>query len=118
MSQPQNPPGRMLQGTLNMLILQVLADRPGHGYEVMRRIRERSQEVFQLEEGSLYPALHRLEKDGLLKSQWKQSEANRRAKYYSLTARGKKQLVVEAENWNVVSAAISRILGTASPRTA
>jgi len=107
--------GRVMQGTLNLLILQVLSRSPGHGYDVIRRIRESSQEVFQLEEGSLYPALHRLEKNGLLKSEWKQSSANRRAKYYCLTTRGRKQLGVEAENWQIVSAAIRHILGTPGP---
>ena len=118
MTQPQNPNGRLLQGTLNLLILQVLADSPGHGYDVIRRIRQRSGEVFQLEEGSLYPALHRLEKDGLLKSQWKRSSSNRRAKYYSPTARGRKQLVTEVNNWNTISNAIRNVLTAPSAGTA
>jgi PadR family transcriptional regulator PadR len=100
----------LLQGTLDMLILQTLRWEPQHGYGIAQAIRSGSSDVFQVETGSLYPALHRLEKQGWVKSEWKQSENNQRAKYYSLTAVGRKQLVVEQTRWNRMSAAIGDLM--------
>jgi PadR family transcriptional regulator, regulatory protein PadR len=100
----------LLQGTLDMLILRTLAWRPQHGYGICQAIRSGSGEVLQVETGSLYPALHRLGKQGWVKPEWKQSENNQRAKYYSLTAAGKKQLVAERTRWNLMSAAIASVM--------
>jgi len=100
----------LLQGTLDMLILKTLANGANHGYGVARRIRQVSDEVLQVEEGSLYPALHRLEKRGYLKADWKQSENNRRAKFYSLTPRGRTQLKHEAASWAQLSTAIEKVM--------
>jgi PadR family transcriptional regulator len=101
----------LLQGTLDMMILRTLSLGPDHGYGVSRRIRQASGEVLQVEEGSLYPALHRLERKGLLASQWRQSESNRRAKYYRLTAKGRQRLKAERAAWFNVSAAVGRVMG-------
>jgi len=101
----------LLQGTLDMMILKTLSIGPNHGYGIVRRIRQTSGEVLNVEEGSLYPALHRLEKRGCLTATWKQSESNRRAKYYRLTARGRKQLGVDEERWSTLSHAIGKVLG-------
>lgn len=100
----------LLQGTLDMMILKTLSLGPNHGYGVMRRIRQTSGDVLTIEEGSLYPALHRLEKRGCLASSWKQSESNRRAKYYRLTAKGRKELSAERERWSTMAKAISKVL--------
>ena len=100
----------LLQGTLDMLILQTLRWGPQHGYGISQAIRAGSGEVLQVETGSLYPALHRLEKQGWLKSEWKASEANRMAKYYSLTPAGKKQLVREESKWNALVETIARVM--------
>src|SRR5262249_49745968 len=91
--------GELVQGTLDMLVLKTLVRRPMHGYGIAQSIQEVSEEVLRVEEGSLYPALHRLELDGLVDAEWRPSENNRRAKYYRLTARGRKSLVEEANNW-------------------
>src|SRR5881275_297143 len=96
----------LLQGTLDMLILQTLRWGTQHGYGISQAIRSGSGEVLQVETGSLYPALHRLEKQGWLKSDWRQSENKQRAKYYSLTAAGRKQLSAEYSRWNQMTAAI------------
>src|SRR5579864_2972180 len=95
----------LLQGTLDMLILQSLRWGPQHGYGIAQAIRAGSSEVLQVETGSLYPALHRLEKQGWVKSEWKQSDNNQRAKYYNVTAAGRKQLAVEQTRWNRMTAA-------------
>jgi PadR family transcriptional regulator PadR len=100
----------LLQGTLDMLILHSLHWGPQHGYGVAQAIRSGSSDVLQVETGSLYPALHRLEKQGWVKSEWRQSENNQRAKYYNLTAAGRKQLAVEQTRWNRMSVAIADLM--------
>jgi transcriptional regulator len=100
----------LLQGTLDMLILQTLCWGPQHGYGIGQAIRSGSGEVLQVETGSLYPALHRLEKQGWLKSEWRPSEHHQRAKYYRLTAAGRKRLVSEYSRWNQLSAAIASLM--------
>jgi transcriptional regulator len=105
--------GDLLQGTLDLLILKALARGPMHGYAVAEWIHESSQDVLRVEEGALYPALHRLQLRGLLSAEWGTSENNRRAKYYSLTSAGKKQLTEETEYWRRMSDAVARVLQTA-----
>jgi len=100
----------LLQGTLDMLILQTLQWGPQHGYGISQSIRGRSGEVLQVETGSLYPALHRLEKQGWVTSQWKLTESNQRAKFYRLTPTGKKQLVSEQARWAQVVSAIAGVM--------
>src|SRR5882672_190085 len=100
----------LLQGTLDMLILRTLQWRPQHGHGVGQAIRHSSAELLQIERGSLYPALHRLEAQGLIASEWKASELNRRAKYYRLTAAGKRQLVAEQSKWKLLVRAIARVM--------
>jgi len=100
----------LLQGTLDLLVLQVLALEPMHGWGVAQRIQQRSGEALQVGQGSLYPALHRLEYRGWIKAEWRASENNRRAKYYSLTALGRKQLKAEAAEWGRLTAAIALVL--------
>src|SRR5262245_8341591 len=100
----------MLQGTLDMVILQGLRAGPQHGYAIAQAIRAGSAEVFQVETGTLYPALHRLEKRGWIRSEWKSTENNQRAKYYQLTAAGKKQLVSEHDRWTRYTAAIASLM--------
>jgi len=103
----------LLQGTLDMLILQTLQWGPQHGYGIGSTIRAGSHELFQIETGSLYPALHRLEKQGWVKSEWKVTEAGQRAKYYRLTAAGKKQLATERGRWTQLADAIAGIMNPA-----
>jgi len=105
--------GDLMQGTLDMLILKTLARGPAHGYSIVEHIQSTSDDVLRVEEGALYPALHRLELRGLLASEWGMSENNRRAKYYRLTAAGRKQLTEETEYWTRMAAAIGRIMETA-----
>jgi transcriptional regulator len=108
---PKEPtPPELLQGTLDMLILKALQHEPMHGFGISVRIRQMSDEVLQVEQGSLYPALYRLEDKGWIKAEWGTSENNRRARFYSLTAGGRKQLNTETENWARVSAAINLVL--------
>jgi PadR family transcriptional regulator len=109
----QRSQGELVQGTLDMLILKTLTRGAMHGYAIAQSIQLISEDVLRVEEGSLYPALHRLELDGLLDSEWGQSANNRRAKYYRLTARGRKQLQQEASNWRRLSEAIARVMETA-----
>ena len=104
------PGGELVQGTLDMLILKTLKRGPMHGYGIAQRIQQASDEVLRVEEGSLYPALHRLELDGVIDSEWGQSANNRRAKYYTLTALGRKQLVTDAGNWSRLAQAIARVM--------
>jgi PadR family transcriptional regulator PadR len=104
----------LLQGTLDMLILRTLQWGAQHGYAISQAIRSGSGEVLQVETGSLYPALHRLEKQGWVKSEWRVSEHNQRAKYYQLTAAGKKQLESERGRWNQLSAAIAGLMNPAA----
>jgi len=103
----------ILQGTLDLLILQTLVRGGQHGHGISLAIRARSADVLSVETGSLYPALHRLEKKGWLDSEWKISENNQRAKYYSLTKAGKKQLAAEQEKWRVLVRAVSGVLDPA-----
>jgi PadR family transcriptional regulator, regulatory protein PadR len=100
----------LMQGTLDLLVLQVLQWGAQHGHGIGQAIRSRSQEVLQVEHGSLYPALHRLERQGWVASEWKISEANRRARYYRLTALGKKQLVAEQSRWKQLVRAVARTM--------
>jgi PadR family transcriptional regulator len=102
--------GELVQGTLDMLILRVLARGSMHGYAIAVAIESRSEDVLRVEEGSLYPALHRLELAGMLTSEWHISETNRRAKYYKLTAAGRKQLAAESANWNRLVMGIARVM--------
>jgi transcriptional regulator len=101
------------QGTLDLLILKTLALRPLHGWGITLRIQQMSHDAVQVPQGSLYPALHRLERRGLVKSQWGASENNRRARYYDLTPAGGKRLAAEEVNWERLVAAVSEVLGTA-----
>ena len=103
-------PPELLQGTLDMLILKALQHEPMHGFGISVRIRQMSDEVLQVEQGSLYPALYRIEDQGWIESEWGVSDNNRKAKFYSLTATGKKQLNAETANWDRVSAAINLVL--------
>jgi PadR family transcriptional regulator PadR len=100
----------LLQGTLDMLILRTLQPGPQHGHGVGVAIRQSSAELLQIERGSLYPALHRLEARGLISSEWKSSDLNRRAKYYQLTAAGRKQLEAEQSKWELMVEAITRVM--------
>jgi PadR family transcriptional regulator PadR len=113
MANKKDHSGDLLQGTLDLLILKSLVGGPMHGYGVAEWIHESSQDVLRVEEGALYPALHRLELKGLLKSEWGISENNRRAKYYALTNSGRKYLVEEKEHWGRMSAAIARVMQSA-----
>jgi PadR family transcriptional regulator, regulatory protein PadR len=106
----------VLQGTLDLLILKTLARGPQHGYGIACHIQEVSDEVLRVEEGSLYPALHRIEQAGWISSDWGTSENNRRAKYYRLTAVGRKQLAKEEENWNQLTRAVAKVLRNGSCR--
>jgi PadR family transcriptional regulator PadR len=103
-------PTDLVQGTLDMLILKILALQPLNGWAISQRLKQISSEVLGVSDGSLYPALHKLEQRGWIRAQWKSSENNRRAKLYSLTRLGRKQLEKETANWNRVSAAISGII--------
>ncbi len=105
--------GEMLQGTLDMLILRTVALAPAHGHTIAHAIEQTSDEVLQVEHGSLYPALHRLEDRGLIASFWGTSENNRRAKYYRITPAGKKHLASERSRWNDLVLAVARVLGPA-----
>ena len=100
------------QGTLDLLILRVVALGPNHGYAIGQRIQQISRDVLQVQQGSLYPALHRLENRGLLIAEWKETETGRNAKFYRLTAQGKKSLKDETESWVRLTGAIGLILGT------
>lgn len=102
--------GDLIQGTLEMLVLKALMRGPLHGYAVAEWIHETSQQLLKVEEGALYPALHRLELRGYLKSEWGLSENNRRAKYYELTAEGTKRLSAESQRWSRLSAAVAFVL--------
>ncbi len=100
----------LLQGTLDMLILRTLRWGPQHGHGIGQAIRQTSADLLQIERGSLYPALHRLEARGMIASEWKSSDLNRRAKYYQLTSAGEKQLLAEESKWKLMVRAISRVL--------
>src|SRR2546427_13113059 len=105
-------PTDLIQGTLDVLILKTIALQPLHGWGIAQRIRQVSKEELQVNQGALYPALHRLEQQGWIKAKWSESENNRRAKYYSVTAAGRKYLEREQANWQRLSAAIDLVLGT------
>jgi len=107
------PKSDLLQGTLDLLILKTLELEPMHGWGISQRIQQISESVLQVNQGSLYPALHRLEEQGWITASWKTSDNNRQAKYYELTRQGRRQLVEEKENWLRLSAAVARIVGTA-----
>jgi transcriptional regulator len=98
------------QGTLDLLILRTLALEPQHGWAISERVQQISSDVLRIQQGSLYPALHRLERRGWIKAAWGTSENNRRAKYYELTRSGKKQLEVETESWRKLTVAVAQIL--------
>jgi len=105
-------PTDLIQGTLDLLILKVVALEPMHGWAIAQRIRQMSGDVLQVGQSALYPALHKLERQGWIKSKWQISETNRRAKYYALTRTGRKALDAEAENWERLSAAVSAVVRT------
>ena len=103
-------PSDLVQGTLDLLILTTVAATPSHGWAIAKRIRERSGDVLQVTQGSLYPALHRLEQQGWLRAAWTATETGREAKVYSLTAAGRRQLARELESWNRLSSAIQLVV--------
>jgi PadR family transcriptional regulator, regulatory protein PadR len=103
----------LLQGTLDMLILKIVALGPVHGYGISLRIRQISKEVLQVQQGSLYPALHRLEKRGWLTAEWGESDNGRQAKFYKLSTKGRKQLQAEESNWERLARAVKQIMQTA-----
>ena len=103
-------PTDLVQGTLDLLILKILALEPLNGWAIGQRLKQVSDDVLQVSDGSLYPDLHKLEQEGWITAEWKPSENNRRAKFYSLTRLGRKELEKEAANWNRLSAAISRVV--------
>lgn len=103
-------PNDLVQGTLDLLLLKILALEPLHGWAISLRLRSISGDVLQVSEGSLYPALHKLEQEGWISAEWKQTENNRRAKFYSITRLGKKQLESETVNWQRLSTAISNVV--------
>jgi PadR family transcriptional regulator PadR len=103
----------LLQGTLDLLILKIVALGPIHGYSISQRIQQISKDVLQVQQGSLYPALHRLENRKWLKADWHESETGREAKFYSLTKEGRRQLEAETSNWERLSEAVALILRTA-----
>src|ERR1051326_7452836 len=108
--EPMSKPTDLVQGTLDLLILKILALEAMHGWAISQRLKQISSEVLQVSDGSLYPALHKLEQEGWITSEWKPSDNNRRAKFYSLTRAGKKKLAKEAADWSRLSAAITHVL--------
>lgn len=110
---PETERLELLQGTLDMLILRTLQWGPQHGHRIGQAIQERSDDLLKIETGSLYPALHRLEKRGWLEAEWRISEANKRAKYYQLSAEGKAQLLREENRWSQLVGAITRVMSPA-----
>ncbi len=103
-------PSDLVQGTLDLLVLKILALQPLHGWALSQRLKQVSGDVLQVSDGSLYPALHKLEQEGWIQSEWKPTENNRRAKFYSLTRLGKRHLEQEAANWERISTAISGVM--------
>ncbi|HYL65106.1 MAG TPA: PadR family transcriptional regulator [Candidatus Methylomirabilis sp.] len=103
-------PSDLVQGTLDLLLLKILALEPMNGYAISLRLKQVSGDVLQVSDGSLYPALHKLEQEGWIAAEWKPTENNRRAKFYSLTRLGKRQLEKESANWSRLSAAISHVV--------
>jgi PadR family transcriptional regulator, regulatory protein PadR len=105
-------PADLVQGTLDLLILKSLLMESRHGWAIAKRIQQISRDVLQVQQGSLYPALHRLEQQGWIRAKWAESETGRQAKFYSLTAAGRKQLEQETANWNRLSSAINLVIAT------
>ena len=103
-------PTDLVQGTLDLLLLKILSLEPLHGWAIGQRLKQVSGDILQVSDGSLYPALHKLEQEGWVKAEWAPSENNRRAKYYSLTRSGRKELEKEAANWNRLAAAITQVV--------
>ncbi len=103
-------PSDLVQGTLDLLLLKILALEPLNGWAISLRLKQVSRDVLQVSDGSLYPALHKLEQEGWISAEWKLSENNRRAKFYSLTRLGRRQLEKETANWNRLSSAISHVV--------
>lgn len=103
-------PPDLVQGTLNLLLLKMLALEPLHGWAISQRLKQVSGDVLQVSDGSLYPALHKLEQEGWIRAKWRTSELGRRAKYYSLTTLGRRQLVAETANWERLSGAIALVV--------
>ncbi len=103
-------PSDLVQGTLDLLLLKILALEPMHGWAISQRLKQVSGEILQVSDGSLYPALHKLEQEGWITAEWKPSENNRRAKYYSLTRLGRRQLEKETANWERLSSAITEVV--------
>jgi PadR family transcriptional regulator, regulatory protein PadR len=110
---PTDNKSEFLKGTLDMLILKIVALGPVHGYAISQRIQQISRDVFQVQQGSLYPALHRLEDRGWLQAEWRNTETGREAKFYALTRKGRHQLESEVRNWEQITGAVALILGTA-----
>jgi PadR family transcriptional regulator PadR len=110
MPKPKADRNELLQGTLDLLVLKTVARGPEHGWGIAQRIRQISGEIFQVNQGSLYPALHRLEERGWVASEWGVSDANRQAKFYRLTRAGERQLARETENWAELASGVARIL--------
>ena len=105
-------PSDLVQGTLDLLILKILSLEPKHGWAIAKRIQQTSGEVLQVQQGSLYPALHRLEQKAWIKAKWTETETGRQAKFYSLTTAGREQLEKESANWSRLSAAINLVVQT------
>jgi PadR family transcriptional regulator PadR len=103
-------PNDLVQGTLDLLLLKILALEPLNGWDVSLRLKQVSRDILQVSDGSLYPALHKLEQNGWITAEWRKSESNRRAKYYSLTKMGRKQLTKETAEWDRLSGAISHVV--------
>ena len=103
-------PSDLVQGTLDLLVLKILALEPMHGWALSQRLKQVSGEVLQVSDGSLYPALHKLENQGLIQAEWKPTENNRRAKFYAVTRLGRRELEIEAANWERISMAISSVM--------
>jgi PadR family transcriptional regulator PadR len=103
-------PSDLVQGTLDLLILKTISLEPKHGWAIAKRIQQISNEVLQVQQGSLYPALHRLEQQGWIRAKWAEADSGRQARFYSLTASGRAQLTVEKENWNRLSSAINLVI--------
>lgn len=102
----------LLQGTLDLIVMRTIAVQPMHGWQIAHHIQQVSDDVFRVNQGSLYPALQRLVRRGWLRAEWRTTENNRRARYYELTTAGRRKLGDEAENWRIVSGAVNRILAT------
>ncbi len=109
----EKPNLELLQGTLDLLVLRVLAAGPQHGWGIAQRLQVLSQDALRVNQGSLYPALYRLERDGFIAAEWGSSDNNRRARFYRLTKSGRKQLEAETETWSRMAAAVARVLETA-----